>query len=295
MSTGPGPRRLAALFAGALVALAAPAAARVIEENLRIPVTLRGAGGEPVTRAVVVTIFRDDTMPRPYPLLVLNHGRAVDAKARAALGRARYPVASQWFAARGFLVAVPTRIGYGVTGGPDVEYSGPCNRKAYEPAYAASTDLTAQVIASLRRRGDVAQDRGVVVGQSFGGTTSIALAARTPPGIQAFINFAGGGGGNPKDRPQQPCAPESLERLFADYGRTARAPTLWIYSDNDMYFGPAFPRTWFDAFRAAGGKGTFHRFPPNGADGHRLFTDAPQDWQPVVAAFLETSASAHAR
>jgi dienelactone hydrolase len=269
--------------------LGAPAAARLIEENLRVPVEVKGVSGEPVTRAIVVTLFRDDAMPRPYPLLVLNHGRAVDAAARNALGRARYSVASQWFAARGFMVAVPTRIGYGVTGGADVEYSGPCNRKNYEPAYAASTDQTVQVIATLRRRRDVAQDRTVVVGQSFGGTTAIALAARNPAGVQAFVNFAGGGGGNPKDRPQKPCAPKLLERLFADYGKTARAPTIWVYADNDRYFGPTYPRTWFDAFRAAGGKGEFHRFPPHGDDGHRLFTDAPQAWQPVVAAFLNAN------
>jgi len=278
-----------ALIAGAFLMLGDPAAARLIEENLRVPVTIGSANGELVAREIVVTVFHDDTMPRPYPLLVLNHGRAVDAASRSALGRARFSVASRWFAARGFMVAVPTRIGYGVTGGPDIENSGPCNSKNYQPAYAGSTDLTLQVIAALRRRRDVAQDRTVVVGQSFGGMTSITLAARNPPGIQAFINFAGGGGGNPKDRPQKPCAPQLLERMFAGYGKTARAPTLWIYTENDRYFGPAHPRAWFDAFRAAGGKGEFHQFPPSGDDGHRLFTDAPQSWQPVVLTFLNAN------
>ena len=281
--------RLALMVGLAAFSASEAVVARVIEETLRVPVRITNAVGEVVARDVVVTVFRDETLARPYPLLVFNHGRAIDAASRAAFGRARDTVAATWFARRGFLVAVPTRIGYGVTGGPDVEDSGPCARKHYEPAYAAGADLTLQVIDALRRRRDVAPDRTVVAGQSFGGMTAIVLAGRNPAGVSAFINFAGGGGGNPKDRPQKPCAPQSLERMFAAAGTGARAPTLWIYAENDMYFGPRYPRAWFDAFRAAGGKGEFRQFPPSGSDGHRLLTDAPRVWQPVVQAFLDTN------
>jgi dienelactone hydrolase len=280
---------LSTLCASALLLAGSPAAARLVEENLRVPITVQNSKGRPVARDVVLTVFHDDAIPGPYPLLILNHGRAVDAASRGALGRARYSVASVWFAHRGFLVAVPTRIGYGVTGGEDVEDSGSCKKKNYEPAYAASADLTQQVIATLRRRRDVVPDRTVIAGQSFGGTTAITLAARNPAGVQAVINFAGGGGGNPEDRPGRPCAPRLLERLFASYGTTARLPTLWIYAENDRFSGPKYPRTWFDAFRAAGGSGEFHQFPPSGEDGHRLFTEAPEVWQPVVVQFLNAN------
>ncbi len=54
-----------------------------------------------------------------HPLIVINHGRAGDAAGRAKLGRARYAAASRFFTDAGFVVALPVRLGYGVTGGPD--------------------------------------------------------------------------------------------------------------------------------------------------------------------------------
>jgi dienelactone hydrolase len=136
---------------------------------------------------------------------------------------------------------------------------------------------------------DAAKDRAVVAGQSYGGTTAIAVAARNTPGVQATINFAGGAGGRPKTNPGKPCDPNQIKQLFAGYGKTARVPTLWVYSENDQYFGPKLPKSWFDAFRAQGGKGEFAAHPPFGDDGHRLFTGAPESWQPRVLEFLRAN------
>jgi hypothetical protein len=63
-------------------------------------------------------------------------------------------------------------------------------------------------------------------------------------------------------------------------------PMLWLYSENDRYWGPRLPQEWFDAFKAAGGVGEFQGFPPVSDDGHRLFSRAPQLWQPRVREFL---------
>ena len=62
---------------------------------------------------------------------------------------------------------------------------------------------------------------------------------------------------------------------------------LWIYTENDMYFGPTYPREWFDAYVAAGGKAQLVQFPPRGDDGHLLFSRFPEDWQPRVSEFLD--------
>lgn len=272
-----------------LFAAALPAQARLHEQVIEVPVTVQDMYGRPVAHPVTVTVFADERNPQPAPLLVINHGRAPDANDRAAIGRAKYSEASRFFVQQGFIVAVPTRIGYGVTGGPDVEDSGACERKRYPPGYAAAARQTVAVLAALRRRPDAAPDRAVVLGQSYGGTTAIAVAGLNPPGVQAAINFAGGGGGNPKTRPQQPCQPAGLESLFAGYGATAKIPTLWIYTENDMYLGADYPRQWHAAFARAGGRSQFLQFPPLGSDGHSLFTRSPATWQPAVLEFLRAN------
>jgi len=263
------------------------AQARLHEEQIDLPVKVNDAYGKAVEQTIKVTVFHDDANPRPAPVLVLSHGRAPDAEGRAGMNRARYLDASRFLVQRGFIVAVPTRIGYGVSGGPDIEDSGPCNAKRYPPGYAAAAEQTLAVLAAMRQRPDAAHDRAVVMGQSYGGATAVAVAALNPPGVQASINFAGGGGGNPKTQPQRPCAPQALERMFAGYGKTARMPMLWIYTENDRYFGAELPRQWHAAYVAAGGQARMVQFPPQGDDGHLLFSRFPQLWQPQVAEFLD--------
>jgi len=265
------------------------AQAKIVEEVIKVPVKVNDAYGKPIAQDILVTVYFDDAAPKPYPVLVLNHGRAPEPEKRAAMGRVRTSANSRWLARLGFVVAVPTRIGYGDSGGEDVEETGPCNRKNYPPGYTAAAEQTLQVLEFMRQRPDTAKDRAVIMGQSFGGATAITVAAKNPPGVQATINFAGGGGGNPATMPQNPCATPLLERMFAAYGKTARTPTLWVYTENDMFFGPKFPKQWFDAFKAAGGVGEYVLFPPNGESGHGLFTQAPEVWRARVIAFLQAN------
>jgi dienelactone hydrolase len=262
--------------------------AKVVEEQLELPVQVSDAYNKQISHTITLTVFVDDATPAPRPVIVINHGRAPEVDARATMGRARYSDVSRWFARQGFAVGVPTRVGYGVSGGADVEDTGGCDRKNYPPGYAAAAQQTLAVLETMHARPDTLKDRSVVLGQSFGGATAVAIAARNPPGVGVAVNFAGGGGGNPKTRPRDPCAPGKLERMFADYGRSARVPMLWIYTENDQFFGDSYPREWFKAFKDAGGVGEFVQFPPHGEDGHSLFTRFPAVWQPVLAKFLRT-------
>ena len=262
------------------------AVAWVIEDRMKVPVKVTTVQGKEVEREIYVALFYENSSPEPRPLLVLNHGRSNHAAERARLDVKRYADAARWLTGFGFLVAVPVRVGYGLTGGEDVENSGGCKRKNYPPVYRASAVQTLAVLDALRKRPGTAQDRAVVMGQSFGGTTAITVAAMNPPGIQGAINFAGGGGAFPEKEPQNPCGQPALKRLFGRYGETARIPTLWIYSENDQLFGPKLPREWFEAFKAAGGVGEFELFPPLGSNGHLLFSRGPQLWHPRVQEFL---------
>ncbi|HVE52799.1 MAG TPA: dienelactone hydrolase [Ramlibacter sp.] len=279
------PAFLFLLLAGAMPAVQA----KLAEEVIEVPVTVADMYGKSVTMPIVVTVFSDDRNPRPAPVLVLNHGRAAEAPDRAELGRARYSEVSRFFVRQGFIVAVPTRVGYGVTAGPDVEYSGPCEKKNYPPGYKAAAEQALAALAVVRERPDAARDRTVMLGQSYGGVTAIGVAALGAPGVQVAINFAGGGGGSPKLRPQQPCQPQQMERLFRDYGRGARIPTLWIYTENDSYLGAEYPRQWHAAFAQAGGRSEFVQYPPHGEDGHSLLTRHPKTWQPKVLEFLRAN------
>jgi dienelactone hydrolase len=281
-------RRAAVTVVLVVIGLAATgASARLREEQVNLPVEVKDAYGKTVQQSIKVTVFSDDSNPGPAPVIVINHGRASEPEKRAAMGRARYSAISRFFVQRGFIVAVPTRIGYGISGGEDVEATGDCRRKNYPPGYAAAAQQTLAVLEMVRRRPDAAKDRAVILGQSYGGATAVTMAGLNPPGVQASINFAGGGGGNPKTQPQRPCAPQQLEYMFGSYGRTAKVPMLWIYTENDMYFGPKYPKQWFDAYVKAGAPAEFVQFPPHGEDGHGLFTGFPEVWQPKVLQFLE--------
>ena len=93
---------------------------------------------------------------------LINHGRAPDAQGRASLGRARYTDASRYLLRRGFVVAVPTRVGYGVSGGEDVEDTGACNNRNYPPGFDAAAVQMLAALNAVRQRPDVADRKSVV-------------------------------------------------------------------------------------------------------------------------------------
>lgn len=259
----------------------------LVEEIVQIPVEVTDMHWRTHRQSMTLTIFRDDGSPKS-PFLILNHGRAVSVSGRAKMERARYSAVSAYFVGKGFTVFVPTRIGYGVTGGPDVENSGACDRKNYLPGYEAAAAQSMAAVEYAKSRGDVDANRGIVLGQSFGGVIAVALAARNIGGVLGAINFAGGGGGDPETRPGEPCSEYHLKELFADYGKKARTPMLWLYSQNDRYFGSEYPPRWFDAFKKQGGVAQYVQLPAHGKDGHGSFTSNPNAWKPHVEEFLKS-------
>ncbi len=252
-----------------------------------LPVELvDGRNGARLSQPIQVTIWRDDTLGARQPFLILNHGRSATETARAATRPGPYAANAHYFARSGFVVFLPMRIGYGATGGPDIEDTGTCRNKNYPPGYDASAQQSLAVIAYAKQRAEVDASRGLAVGQSFGGTTAITLAALNVPGVLGAVNFAGGGGGGPATHPEEPCRADLLNHMFAGYGRTARIPTLWVYSENDRYFGQRHPSEWFASFLKAGGKGRYVLLPPYKEDGHPSFTGQPQNWRPAFEAFV---------
>ena len=129
----------------------------------------------------------------------------------------------------------------------------------------------------------------IVVGQSAGGWASIALSSLNPPQVKAIITFAAGRGGRVDGKPNNNCAPDKLVGVTGEFGRMSRVPMLWIYIENDTFFGPALSKRMHEAFTAGGGNAEYRLLPPFGNEGHFLIDspDAIPIWSPLVAKFLD--------
>jgi len=221
----------------------------------------------------------------PFPLAIVNHGSPVAASQRHAMEIPIFPSASNWLLARGYAVALPLRRGYGQTGGPWFENFGSCTNPDYYRAGLASADDIAAVMGFFRARSDIERDRMLLIGWSAGGWGSIATISRSPIGVLAVLNFAGGRGGNPA---AGNCAPERLVAAAGRYGATARIPSAWLYAANDRFFDAELSRKMFDAYVGAGGRAEYVALPAFGSDGHRVFPAAEGRvlWQPPVEKFL---------
>jgi dienelactone hydrolase len=261
------------------------ALAAIVTEAIELPVKVEDTKGRKFEHAILLTIVHDDTHAKSG-FMIINHGRGENSEINGHRSVRPYFDNARYFVSKGYAVFLPLRVGYGKTGGPDVEFSGSCEAKRYGPVYEAGAVQTVAAIEYAKKLPYIDPNNGIVVGQSFGGTIAVAMAAKGTPGVRAAINFAGGGGGNPDTRPNQPCRPDLLEDLFRGYGATARIPTLWLYSENDRFFGPELPRQWFQAFADRGGRGEFVRLPPYKQNGHPSFTGNPVAWRPAVEKFL---------
>lgn len=232
----------------------------------------------------------------PFPVVVFSHGRDPSAAGRAGLALGVSQSQVLFWLSRGVAVVSPLRPGYGAGATVDVEAAGVTidrtGRCIGQADFRKTADAAAvSVEATLQwLRGRSWADAGAVllVGQSVGGLATVAAAARELPGVVGYVNFAGGTGGNPARAPGASCDPGQMAALYADYGRTTTVPNLWLYAQNDQYWGPDVPREWHAAFARGGSPTTFVEEPPvPGGDGHGLSRHAPALWAPAVDGLLE--------
>lgn len=295
--SGRGWAAVAGGLAGLLVTLAswaqAPAAERlhidVREAIVRVPAEVKDAFGKPSMGELLVTTFKPAGQG-PFPLVVISHGRS--SEKRASYTRQRFETAARFFVRKGFAVAVPLRLGYGeLAEVGDPESSVSCQSPRFEPAVAAAATQILAVARHLQAQPDIDPARVVLLGQSVGGISTVAATAMGLPGQVAAINFAGGHGGDPEKRPGDPCGGEQLRRLYREYGeltvkQAPQLPSLWIYTENDKYFGPRVSQRWVAAFAESGAALEARLLPAFGEDGHQLFGAGNDLWQPLVDEFL---------
>src|SRR5262249_23532309 len=81
---------------------------------------------------------------------------------------------------------------------------------------------------------------------------------------------------------------DNLVDTVAALGRTVRVPALWLYAENDQFYGPELARRMFAAYTAGGAPARLHVLPPFGTNGHDTVAVAPADnWFPSVAPLLD--------
>ena len=261
-------------------------------QEVRIPVMGTPAFPDPIS--MVTQVFKPEGRG-PVPVLVYSHGRAVDAKARAALeqpipnGHVRY-----WLG-KGFAVVAPIRPGYGETGGPDREISGARFASngtcTHEPDFAKATESGINAVQAAidwaRQQRWADRDAILLEGQSVGGMTTVAVAARNPQGVIGYINFAGGGAGNPELAPGRSCGQDVLGEQYAKWGQTTKVPNIWLYAANDQFWGPRAPRQWHKGFATGGSRSEFIQTEAvPGYDGHQLMLRGGKMWSVHVNRFL---------
>ena len=263
-----------------------PAPPDIQEEVWAIPVTL------PTIAYVVRPVGNG-----PFPLAIMNHGVSLNQRERSFFPIVEFRDAAMWLARRGYMVVAPTG-GYGAAALDEPErgvyslfYSkiGKCDHPNFRDAGRAVALLDKWIIEYMTDQKLIVPDNVIVVGQSAGGWAAIALAGENLPAVRAIIIFAAGRGGRVGGKPNNNCAPDQLVTATGEFGRTARTPMLWIYIENDTFFGPDLSKRMYKAFTGAGGKAEYHLLRPFGNEGHFLvgFPEAIPIWTPLVSAFLD--------
>ncbi|WP_161603784.1 dienelactone hydrolase family protein [Noviherbaspirillum massiliense] len=242
------------------------------EQVVMVPVV---SGGDNVQ--LETTIFTPPG-PGPFPLVVMNHGKALGDPHNQ--GRDRFVVISREFVKRGYAVVVPMRKGFAESTGEYVEHG--CDMIGNGQTQA---DDLQGVLEYLRTQPWVDKDRIIVAGQSYGGLATIAFGTRSIPGVKGLINFAGGlkmhGAG---------CDwQDSLVKAFNDFGAKTTLPSIWFYGQNDQHFGPELAARLRDAYVSAGGHAKLVAYGAFKNDAHGMAgsRDGVQIWWPETEKFLK--------
>jgi pimeloyl-ACP methyl ester carboxylesterase len=247
--------------------------------TVRIPLTEKRFLGKGRELTLEGTLFRPSA-DGVVPLLVFNHGST---------GRGRgsptetltYPEVARFFVERGIAVLVPMRRGRGASDGDYLERYD-CDTGTLSAGLDRAIEDMDAVMAFVSVQAWVDRGRLLLGGMSRGGFLSIVYASMRPTGARGVIDMAGGWTVEVCDQRVHFHA-----STLAGAGRSAKLPTLWLYSENDRNYGPAAVRAYHRAFTGAGGAAELHLFGPIGHDGHILLPRSVSVWAGAVDAFLQ--------
>ena len=214
----------------------------------------------------------------PFPLVIINHGKANGLTQFQPRYRPLSPV--RFFLERNYIVLVPMRQGFSKSSGHYM--GGGCSLEAN--GLNQAEDIP-PVIMFAHQLPYVDKTRTLIVGQSHGGWTTLAYGASKPdPSVKGLINFAGG-------LRREGCGDwqSDLYKTAGTFGKETTLPSLWLYGDNDSYFSRFVADRMFENYRLGNPNAKFIAYGSFGSDSHMLFTssDGKVIWAPYVDQFLE--------
>ncbi len=179
-------------------------------------------------------IVRPEGATGRLPLAIITHGRNSSSLSMGDLRAARYATLARDLARRGWLAAVVMRRGAGQSDGPLPSLAS-CPAPDVAGSFGDDADDIEGALRVLQARPDVDGQRVILLGESAGGATAMALMRRKPPGLRGVVNVAGG-------LNLEGCTERGQDALVA--AMTAwqgpdAVPQLWIYARNDELFPPA--------------------------------------------------------
>lgn len=224
----------------------------------------------------------------PFPLAVVSHGKPRRDLDRRSLSLRFLLPAARDFARRGYYTVVFARRGYASSTGDYGELSD-CNDRtggSYLVGGAHAADDYQAVIEALASTPGIDGSRVIAVGESAGGFAATALASRDLDGLVGVVSFSGGRGSRGD---LDVCGEDRLVAALSTFGRSARVPALWLYSETDRFFWPGLVQRMLSAYADEGAPVRLEMIGPLwfAEDGHYLVNLGGRElWRPRIDAFL---------
>ena len=210
-------------------------------------------------------VYRPQDGNARHPFVLLTHGRNGPNPARNPLEVCAMSPLSEALAAKGYMVMMLVRRGYGASQGPDSEYL----ETAEASGFAGAKDVIAGV-EYMRGQPDVDASKMLLMGHSQGGWVTLAASALSTDGVLGAVNLSGGINFQQEHGTSIRSSVVNEIHMFHSaqiYGAAARVPSLWIYAENDNFRTDSV-RSWLSGFQQAGGEATLAVKPAYGTDGH---------------------------
>ncbi|MDU8498687.1 hypothetical protein RYB01_05750 [Pseudomonas syringae] len=256
----------------------------VREEQLLLPIQI-GSRSEKI-EALIVRPVRAGK----FPIALIVNGSAAQSPSDAHADWLAH--IAHDFAHRGWLAVSVVWPGYGRSTGRFIDEAGNCTNPDVARFLDTHGKELGAALATLRKRPDADPSLAMGVGISIGGASMLDLAAQPDHPLAAVINISGGVYHySTVGSPDANCSlyKADLVRNFTNFGTDNPTPTLWLYAENDPYFGPDLVTRMVAGYRSQGGDADYVALPPFGNDGHTLFKDAASKLlKPHIDDFLKT-------